>query len=156
MAQTDAFALQNSSFNPFLFAAVGPELNGSTLTVLSVLARLDEDPWSIAESWSRLPGPTVIDRLAERIRRMPLDPQALTEARSTASRLALLLPGKSGSGVAASGPARSKSARVAVIYGVVAIALAMNMMMGLAYQEKPSAAPPHSTTQTPTTDATSR
>jgi hypothetical protein len=40
MSQTDVFALQNSKLNEFLFAEIGVELNGSTLTTLSALARL--------------------------------------------------------------------------------------------------------------------
>ena len=38
MTTSDAFALKNSGLNAFLFAEVGTELNGSPLTILSVLA----------------------------------------------------------------------------------------------------------------------
>ena len=44
-SQGDAFALRNSGLDQFLFAEVGTELNGSSLTVLSTLARLGKDPW---------------------------------------------------------------------------------------------------------------
>jgi len=92
MATSDAFALQRSGLNPFLFAEVGTELNGSTLTILSVLARLGQDPWAEAAKWTKLPKATIIDRLAQSIAQMPLSAQAINEARSTASRLILLLP----------------------------------------------------------------
>jgi hypothetical protein len=45
VSRPDHVALQNSDLNPFLYADVGTELNGSTLTMLSVLARLGKDPW---------------------------------------------------------------------------------------------------------------
>ena len=44
MASTDAFTLKNSDLNAFLYADVGTEMNGSVLTMLSVLARLGQDP----------------------------------------------------------------------------------------------------------------
>ena len=97
MAHPDVFALRNSALNPFLFSEVGLELNGSMLTVLSVLARIGEDPWSQALSWTKLPEPAIIEHLANRIRRMPLRPQALLDARVTASRLVQLLPARDGS-----------------------------------------------------------
>ena len=92
MATSDAFALQRSGLNAFLFAEVGTELNGSPLTILSVLARLGQDPWAEAAKWTKLPKSTTIDRLAQSIAQMPLPSQAIDEARSTASRLVLLLP----------------------------------------------------------------
>lgn len=92
MASSDAFAFQKSGLNAFLFAEVGTELNGSTLTILSVLARLGQDPWAEAAKWTKLPKATTIDRLAQSIAQMPLSSQAINEARSTASRLILLLP----------------------------------------------------------------
>jgi hypothetical protein len=95
MANADAFGLQNSGFESFLFADVGYEINGSSLTILSMLARLGKDPWTEAASWAKLPRPALIDRLAAAIAQMPLCPQALAEARNTASRVSLLLPSES-------------------------------------------------------------
>src|SRR5471032_2237722 len=92
MVTSDAFAFKNSGLNAFLFAEVGTELNGSPLTILSVLARLGQDPWAEAAKWAKLPKATMIDRLAQSISQMPLTPQAIREARTTASRLVLLLP----------------------------------------------------------------
>jgi hypothetical protein len=47
----DAFALKNSGLNGFLYADVGPELNGCALTVLSMIARLGQVPWAQAARW---------------------------------------------------------------------------------------------------------
>ena len=51
------------SFDPFLFAAVGEQRNGTLLSVLSALARLDLDPWFEAASLSRLPATPATERL---------------------------------------------------------------------------------------------
>ncbi|MDQ2804184.1 MAG: hypothetical protein M3Y41_16470 [Pseudomonadota bacterium] len=72
----DAFALKNSGLDAFLYADVGAELNGSPLTVLSVLARLGNDPWAQAAGWAALPTAA-----------------ALGGSRDIASRLVQLLPG---------------------------------------------------------------
>lgn len=131
MAYPDAFALKNSPVNPFLFSEVGLELNGSALTVLSTLARLDEDPWSQALSWTRLARPAIIDHLADRIRQMPLCPQALLDARITASRLILLLPAQNGNLLRGKGEAtiRSKEIRLMVFYAALAVSVAVNLMV---------------------------
>jgi hypothetical protein len=92
MSHADAFALKNSGFNDFLFAEVGNEVNGSPLTILSVLARLGKDPWTEAARLARLPKSSNIEDLANSISKMPLCPQALLDARGTAARLILLLP----------------------------------------------------------------
>ena len=44
MPSTDAFALRRSGLGEFLFAAVGTEANGMTLSLVSVFARLGNDP----------------------------------------------------------------------------------------------------------------
>jgi hypothetical protein len=92
MSNSNAFALKNSGLNDFLFAEVGSEINGSRLTILSMLARLGKDPWAEAARLARLPKSSTIDDLANSISKMPLGPQALTDARSTAARVMLLLP----------------------------------------------------------------
>jgi len=92
MPSTDAFALKDSDLNAFLFADVGTELNGSTLTMLSVLARLGKDPWAEAAKWTKMSKVAAIDSLARSIGEMPLNPRALAETNAIATRLILLLP----------------------------------------------------------------
>jgi hypothetical protein len=55
MTSPDRFALQHSALNTFLFAEVGTEHNGMTLTALSVIARLGKDPWEEARRLAGLP-----------------------------------------------------------------------------------------------------
>ena len=46
-------------FQAFLYAPIGEEENGTTLSVLSALARLGLDPWKQANGW-RTPRPGAI------------------------------------------------------------------------------------------------
>ena len=88
------FAAKNSGFNALLYAVVGTELNGSTLTVLSMLARLDQDPWTKAAGWATLPRAIAIDDFSQSIVQMPLAPPELAANRDIAARLLELLPVK--------------------------------------------------------------
>jgi hypothetical protein len=88
----DHTALQHSDLNPFLFADVGQELNGSTLTMLSVLARLGQDPWVEAARWASLSKAAAAECLITSIAAFPLTPQTGSDPRATAARLVRLLP----------------------------------------------------------------
>ena len=90
--RADVFALKNSGLDAFLYADVGAEVNGSALTILSMLARLGKDPWAEAARWAALPTGAVIDSLAQSIAQMPLAPSGLASARIISARLVQLLP----------------------------------------------------------------
>ncbi|WP_284943574.1 hypothetical protein [Acidisoma cladoniae] len=96
VSHPDHAALQNSDLNPFLFADVGTELNGSTLTMLSVLARLGQDPWVQAARWSKLPKAMAIDRLVAAITDIPFSSGSAFETKTVAARLVMLLPAQQG------------------------------------------------------------
>jgi len=135
MRSPEAFALKNSPVNPFLFAEVGLEASGLPLTVLSVLARLEQDPWRQAQTWAALSKETVIDQLADCIRQMPMGPQAIHDARITAKRLSLLLPTAQqtvhavGKSVVDGLPARPHWLRVTILIGAMGIGIAINVML---------------------------
>ena len=122
--------------NAFLFAEVGTELNGSPLTILSVLARLGQDPWAEASSWAKLPKAATIDRLTQSISQMPLSPQALDEARATATRLIKLLPSQLARPTEPAA-ARKRVAPKWVLLAVCCVALAL----GLAFTAMPGSTP---------------
>ena len=94
MTNRDVFALRRSRFDAFLFADVGTEPNGSTLTMLSLLARLGDDPWAEAARWALAPKTAALDWLTSLISSAPLQPQSQADAPSTAARLLLLLPNR--------------------------------------------------------------
>jgi hypothetical protein len=138
MSKSDAFALKNSGLNEFLFAEVGIETNGSPLTILSVLARLGQDPWAEAARWAKLPKASAIECLANIIARMPLRPQAVGEARATAARLIILLPTQTQSFQRGENVANGKS--TVPKWFPIAVFLAA-LAFGIGFEMIPSASP---------------
>jgi hypothetical protein len=135
MPVSDVFTLKNSSLNTFLFARVGVEPTGLPLTMLSVLARLGNDPWAKAAEWSKLPRAAIIDRLVESIGRMPPDACDPADVRGTATRLARLLPDRLDAPEPSGEPASVK--RTMPKWLPIAL-LAAGAMMALGLQLAPS------------------
>jgi hypothetical protein len=88
---SDAFVLQHSDLNDFLYAEVG-EADGTVLTVLSLLARLGLDPWHEAGRIAKLPRKAAVTGLAVMISDVSEYSRSPEHAISIAARLALLLP----------------------------------------------------------------
>jgi hypothetical protein len=139
---SDVFALKNSGLEAFLYADVGAELNGSALTILSMIARLGQDPWAEAARWAKLPRAGAIEGLAQSIAQMPLVPAALAETRATAARLVQLLPATT------PGPRQDRAAKadapsvqillpITFLYCAVALGMAL---VGLLAPKPPQAA----------------
>jgi hypothetical protein len=137
MPSTDAFALANSGLNTFLFSEVGTELNGSPLTVLSVLGRLGKDPWVEARRWASLPKATTIDAIAASISQMPLHPQALRDARQTASRLSLLLPTADAGSVVSKGVEGATALPRVLVVSLICAAVLAFALSGMLSQHDP-------------------
>ena len=58
-------------FDEFLGAPIREDRNGTTLSVLSALARLDVDPWDEATSLARMPREAAAERLTALIDALP-------------------------------------------------------------------------------------
>jgi hypothetical protein len=86
------FSPVNSEFNDFLYALVGDEGNGMTLSVISALTRLDIDPWQEAARLSDLSKEKAVQALAPIIARLPGGQWADADTPNIAVRLAGLLP----------------------------------------------------------------
>lgn len=132
--QPNVFALKNSGVEAFLYADIGAELNGSALTILSMIARLGRDPWAEAARWAALPQAGAIESLARDIDQMPLVPSALAETRVTAARLVQLLPAATKGawqGVAAKAEATSVPGwlPVTILYFAMAFGMAMSALV---------------------------
>jgi hypothetical protein len=80
-----------ATFNPFLFASV-VEDGETPLNVVSVLARLDLDPWQEAAELSDLRGEAAADRLASLLARCPALIRPDPDLELMAQRLVALLP----------------------------------------------------------------
>lgn len=93
VSRRDHATLQNLGLDPFLFAEVGTEANGSTLTMLSLLARLGQDPWAEAARWAKLPKAAAIESLTQVISGVPLFlDRTVSDTRAVAAHLVMLLP----------------------------------------------------------------
>ena len=81
-----------SEFNAFLFSPIGEGRNGMPLSVVSLLARCDVDPWLEAASLAAMPADAAARRLDSLIRALPDQPLTLPDSRTIATRLIALLP----------------------------------------------------------------
>jgi hypothetical protein len=84
-------ALLGPEFDAFLFASVGKESNGGSLSVLSALAQADVDPWREAAELARMPREAANQRLTA------------SAPATIADRLVKLLPRKNLASVASRG-----------------------------------------------------
>jgi hypothetical protein len=84
--------LLGREFDDFLFASIGEDRNGTTLSVLSALARFDVDPWQETASLARMPKERARERLAALIAATPMDAATGPSATMIAARLIALLP----------------------------------------------------------------
>jgi hypothetical protein len=89
---TNSASQLGSEFNAFLFAPIGEGRNGMLLSVLSVLARQDIDPWREAAELAGLPRENAIRRLSSLIAAIPDELPASHDAPTVATRLVALLP----------------------------------------------------------------
>jgi hypothetical protein len=117
-----------SEFDNFLFARIGEDQNGLTLSVVSLLARMNLDPWEQAGILATLPAQAAAKCLSRSLDSLtdPLLRQAIGE--TTVQRLLALLPRRMPAAV--SEPLASLSAmvspqpgaRIRVIISIVFIA----------------------------------
>jgi len=96
MSRMDFLRQNETPFDGFLYAAVGEDRSGSTVSVLSTLARLGLDPWDEAADLADLPRADARSRL-ERLLAGFGDVPALRQDQGTiVLRLLELLPTASG------------------------------------------------------------
>ena len=82
-------------FDDFLFARIDEGSDATPLSVLSMLARLDIDPWEEAAKLARLPRAAAAGRLVDFIAATPGAPSAYLNAKTVSDRLLNLLPSSS-------------------------------------------------------------
>ncbi|MBR0643871.1 hypothetical protein [Plastoroseomonas hellenica] len=123
MTDNDSLASSHSDLNSFLFSEVGVDASGRTLSVLSVLARQDLDPWQEAGSLAQLPKPSAAARLA-RLIAMPASLLPPADASAIAANLVTLLPVRGN----APGPSIMPVPRGATQWVMLALALLAAML----------------------------
>ena len=96
MGGGSALSFIDPEFNEFLFAPIGEQENGMTVSVFSALARLGLDPWREAKRLSELPMDGAVGVLGETIARVVDLQWAKIDAARIATRLVHLLPSNIG------------------------------------------------------------
>jgi len=86
------YTLHQSNLGDFLSAPVWMEKNGTPLSVLSALARLDLDPWAEGSRLAALSKDAATSRLAAILRQLPEKQPGTTDTDRIADRLVALLP----------------------------------------------------------------
>jgi len=100
----------SAEFDSFLYSAINDDTNQVPVSVLSVLARQDMDPWQEAAKLAQMPKAIAIARLASMISSANLDLAAQSSIEIIATRLIELLPRPSALGT---------SRRVGILHALI-------------------------------------
>jgi hypothetical protein len=125
-----------SEFNAFLFSPIGDDRNGMPLSVVSLLARRDLDPWQEAASLAAMPANAATRKLESLIRALPDQPLTLPDSGTIAHRLIALLPRQIDSGIPPlQQPAKSPNAEAVALgrrtlAAVMIVVISMVLLMG--------------------------
>ncbi len=111
MGGDPSFSLTHSEFNEFLFAPVGVQENGMTVSVFSALTRLGFDPWREAKRLSGLSGDHAVQALVEMIERWAAGGWEKVDSALVAAGLVQLLPSHGGERQSSSEQAAVRTAR---------------------------------------------
>lgn len=81
-----------SEFDAFLFASLGDDRNGLPLSIVSLLGRMNLDPWQEAASLADLPTEAAAQKLASLLAAVPVPSLKQANPDTMATRLIALLP----------------------------------------------------------------
>jgi hypothetical protein len=131
MPRAPSNPLLGSEFDNFLFASIGTDKNGLPISVVSLLGRLNLDPWLEAASFTDLSAAAAAQKLASLIEALPDQPSREPDAATLATRLIGLLPHRKHSTAqpraVAPGPASLVDRRR--MMGVIAIAVCIGLLV---------------------------
>lgn len=129
MALRAEYTLHQSDLGEFLAAPVWEETNGSPLSVLSALARLDVDPWAEAARLAALPRDAAASALSAILRRLPGQAPDADAAAMIAARLVKLLPSGGSATTTAKGAVGRLRRKGAARYWLILLALAVLIVL---------------------------
>jgi hypothetical protein len=118
MTPAAAASFVSAELSEFLYAPIGSENNGMTLSVLSALTRLNIDPWDEAAQLCELPKHAAATRLCSLIARLPAGSWTYADCQGIAEHLIELLPYRSSSRQDARGSRRTNLGAVSIIIAV--------------------------------------
>jgi hypothetical protein len=81
-----------SEFDAFLFASIGEDRNGLSLSVVSALARMNLDPWQEAAALAALPSDAATQKVTALFAALPDESLSDPDRGALAARLIALLP----------------------------------------------------------------
>jgi hypothetical protein len=120
-----------TEFNKFLFASISEDRNERQLSVVSVLARMNLDPWLEAAQLSQSPRDIAARRLADLIAALPDGASAHAQPGANALRLIALLPSRDAVAIPAS--ATLLDVVVAPQYRGVIVLMMVVLVMGVLF-----------------------
>ena len=135
MAYAPTLLGQDPQFEAFLYASLGEDRRGSSVTVLSMLARLGVDPWKEASELSRLPIAAARQRLEALMTRFHDIPTPVPDRSKIVSDLLALLPRRATTTIS---PQASNSAKLGILpqgsqfYWIIAAAFFLGWILMLA------------------------
>jgi hypothetical protein len=91
VARSGSYSALGSEYDNFLFAPIGIERSGMLLSVVSLLGRMDLDPWEEAARLAGLSAHCAAQKLAALLRALP-NPVPQLDPDGAAARLIALLP----------------------------------------------------------------
>ena len=137
MALRTAFNTLSPEYDAFLFAPIGEEGNGMSLSVISAFTRLNIDPWGEAARLSDLSKEKAIEALAPIIARLPVGRWTSVDIPAIARRLVDVLP-RHVAVIQSVTPLRvSRKARSRTVYVFFLAVLAMIYFSFVAYHKPP-------------------
>jgi hypothetical protein len=125
MSRMDYFRQDGTPFDKFLYAVLGQDRAGNTVSVLSALARLGRDPWDEAAELSALSSAAAQTRLQGLMASFADVPAEARDPRATIPRLVALLPQSSGAifGAGTTLPVRVKLPSIGALFTIALVVL---------------------------------
>ena len=123
MSVTSPLNPNDPAFERFLFASVGEDLNGAKVTMLSVLARLNLDPWEEAAGLAASRRDAAVSRLGMLLSRCRDVPALATGNSEVARMLAPLLPGSAPASAAGDDTRRKLTFSPAILLTAVIVTM---------------------------------
>ena len=135
--------LLGAEFDNFLFASIGEDRNGTSLSVVSTLARLNVDPWQEAASLARMSTQGATERLTSLMAGSSKDLVTGVSPELIAIRLVALLPRTASFKVPAAEALRkaaaSQPSRLLIALSVFGLLLAAYVIFAASHSPTPRA-----------------
>jgi hypothetical protein len=146
-----------SDFDAFLFAPLGEDRNGLPLSIVSLLARMDLDPWQEAACLAGLPAEVAAQKLATLLAALPFRALKAADPGTIATRLIALLPRPPAPATRALRMGRvGATVHTRIMMRAILIAIWLIWLLGMAALTGRRDEPTHADTHTPAATASAQ